>query len=86
MFRYNMQSGEPRGSYPQSATPTAKEVKTLANVMKPGSITKITEDGYASKQIGVCVVVYGGARCEVRSGGTFGSVYYNGCVCSVCYS
>ncbi|CAM9715574.1 unnamed protein product, partial [Sphacelaria rigidula] len=52
VFRYNMQSGEPRGSYPQSATPTAKEVKTLANVMKPGSIAKISEDGYSSKQIG----------------------------------
>lgn len=55
VFRYNMQSGEPRGSYPQSATPTPKAVKALTNVMKPGSIVKITEGGFSSKQIGVMV-------------------------------
>lgn len=52
VFRYNMQSGQPRGSYPQSATPSAKTVKALMNVMKPGSIAKITSDGFSSKQIG----------------------------------
>lgn len=52
MFRYNMQSGQPRGSYPQSATPSAKAVKALTNVMKPGAIAKITPDGFASKRIG----------------------------------
>lgn len=56
MFRYNMQSGQPRGSYPQSATPSAKAVKALTNVVKPGSIAKITSDGFASKRIGDGVV------------------------------
>lgn len=63
MFRYNMQSGQPRGSYPQSATPSAKAVKALTNVMKPGSIAKITSDGFSSKRIGTlsaaAVVVVG---------------------------
>lgn len=55
VFRYNMQSGQPRGSYPQSATPSAKAVKALTNVMKPGAIAKITPGGFASKRIGATV-------------------------------
>lgn len=57
MFRYNMQSGQPRGSYPQSATPSAKAVKALTNVMKPGAIAKITPGGFASKRIGAMFLV-----------------------------
>lgn len=52
VFRYNMQSGKPRGSYPQSATPSEKTVKALTNVVKPGAIARITPDGFASKRIG----------------------------------
>lgn len=60
VFRYNMQSGQPRGSYPQSATPSAKAVKALTNVVKPGAIAKITPDGFSSKRIGMheALVVY----------------------------
>ena len=52
VFRYNMQSGQPRGSYPQSATPAPKAVKNLANVIKTDSIAKISAKGFSSKQIG----------------------------------
>lgn len=55
-----MQSGQPRGSYPQSATPSPKAVKALANVIKQGSIAKITPDGFSSKQIGECQRVSAG--------------------------
>lgn len=57
VFRYNMQSGQPRGSYPQCATPSPKAVKALANVVKPGSIAKITADGFSSKRIGGCLAL-----------------------------
>lgn len=52
IYRYNMQSGQPRGSYPQSATPMPKAVKSLTNVVKTESIAKITAGGFSSKQIG----------------------------------
>lgn len=52
VFRYNMQSGQARGSYPQSATPAPKAVKALKNIIKPASIAKITADGFSSKMIG----------------------------------
>lgn len=67
MYRYNMQSGEARGSYPQSATPSERPTKSLSNLMKPGSVTKITPDGFASKQIGElgCEVVHGAVCCLI---------------------
>ncbi|CAM9943712.1 unnamed protein product, partial [Ectocarpus sp. 8 AP-2014] len=69
VFRYNMQSGQPRGSYPQSATPSAKAVKALTNVMKPGSIAKITSDGFSSKRIAATEA----AAAKVRAGAKAGS-------------
>ncbi|CAM9336689.1 unnamed protein product, partial [Ectocarpus fasciculatus] len=69
VFRYNMQSGQPRGSYPQSATPSAKAVKALTNVMKPGSIAKITSDGFSSKRIAATEA----AAAKVKAGAKGGS-------------
>eukprot|EP00752_Nemacystus_decipiens_P004264 g3895.t1 len=80
VFRYNMQSGQPRGSYPQSATPSAKAVKALTNVMKPGAIAKITPDGFASKRIAATEA----AAAKVRAGAKVGSWQgHAGAVCGV---
>ncbi|CAB1104228.1 unnamed protein product [Ectocarpus sp. CCAP 1310/34] len=64
-----MQSGQPRGSYPQSATPSAKAVKALTNVVKPGSIAKITSDGFSSKRIAATEA----AAAKVKAGAKAGS-------------